>query len=1793
MEIPDEVKWLLPIVVGESWPEGDEDLLRDLRDAWHRAAEAIPDVSSTADQGASSVIGVWTGESAAAFERAWRGYVDGDEAYFTSLTEACRALGDACDATALDVEYTKYLIIASLIMLAISIAAMIASAAVTFGASTAGIVPAQIATRMTVQMIFRQLLQKLAQQGFKKVAQQVLQRVLREVATNVAAGVALDAGIQALQVASGDRKSWDWDKTKDAAVGGAVEGVVGAASNAVPGGATRGLSGSVGGEAVDSAVRAATRGAVEGAVTTVGEAAATGNLDQLSAKDVLMGASSGAVDRATGGTTDPPNRISTPSSDDVSGAGDADAPSAPEVPDRPASRSTSDSTTQASALAPALDRPADQDAPASTTSTTPASTAQATAAPASPSPSSTAQAAFSGPGASAPSGGSAPASSGTGSSGGYGRAPAAPQGGGYGMAPAPAQHGGFGPQGHHSDAGRAGNLSAAGTSGQYAPPRFEQSAPPPRQDGPPAQHGGLPSNQAGGPPPRFDQAPPPRGPMSGPMGAPPQAYLPPPQNTPPQNTPLQSTPPQHGGSQYGGSQYGGPQHGGPQHGGPQHTNPQSAPPQAPRPGGFEAVPRPQGAHNAPFHAPPAQGNFPGAPPLPPQGMPQQRPYPGGFHNAPPRPFTAPPPHHAPQAAPPHGTPQARPQQGPPPNAPAAFPTAPPPGRPQGMPPRHHAPQQPPARPVGPVTPPPRGPQPQRPVPGTRGPLEPPQRVAPPPAGNAADRPPTARPVAPASGAPRTDQPVAGRSPAPTDGPPRTDRSPTARVAPGDTVAHATNPPHPDRPATEPPAPAGGPTTDDAQATNSRPQDADQRPQDAEQRPQDAEQRPVDAAEQATPEALPDPVPDPVPDPEADRTPQDTGPDGPQPDPVESGTAGPDEDYLFDPDHRATAADNAALLAAIKSDERRRQIQSNALANRDASDSLSGLSDEGAIALYTYTGHDIFDAANTAHRLGPEAKDGNFAAAQLQIRAIVSAINELPPAELDLVRGINVGGNPALAKLIADQYVPGRTTVEPTVVSASIKESPDFVSRFGEDVEIHIQAKTARDIHELSQNDGEREAVSKPATQWYTHEKEVVRVEHGGTLRQKVVIRVEEVLPGDPRYLDRDAAEREMADRRAANRATKPLFDAAYEKSLRERLGGPVAPETPDAPDKTAQPDRTEQQDSEAQSQSSAITDRLSGKGYAGADASGGPLPHTAPTGGHDWSPLARATNPPAEAAIHADTANANQAAGYVAERHPHLAGVNPRFHDADAFERGYQTNCTRGVVASALRRAGVDVEAGPLRPEDMAEMGTLDYVRDRLGGEWQSHAGYDEVIRAMRERPLDSRAVIAVKYRGPDGAEYGHVAEVVHTGEGVAFVDPQTGSLMRLPHPPLQLDLLPYDLDEVAERHARTESTGGVTGDSGYGTAAPDERPLPTREDVNRYLHEPRVQEAMRVADAISHRDPDARIAVDGEEAHLGEAIAALLPRHPELARLLRDTPFLEDSLLARPQTLANLLRHPEAIDVLLDCVDEVRDHGEAPENDQGAPADESDGEPAPEQALLTPEQRALSDRARDLARRVDPAELVQDGFDAARKDDPEYQREYLDELYRDWRTKQDRLHALAHAVAEASGGVAFSRQTEKSRVRAADKIAEYRGDAAKLTDLVGSKIQYETVADAYAGLGALLDRIAREGSGVSVVKFRDRFLNPQDSGYRDLQLSVRLELDDGTSHVAELRLHVVAMDEVADFEHALYEVRRDFQALADDRGRTMTGEERALIGSILARERRLFGEAFARARGTAGGGDR
>lgn len=270
--MPESLQWLMPIVVGASWPEGDEEKLRAMRDAWTAAAKSVEEVLGDGNNASKAALGCMSGQTAEKFEEYWQKYVEGD-AYLVNLQQICTDLAAGCDNAALGVEYTKLSIIFALGILAIQIAAMIASAVATFGTSTAGIPIAQAATRITVQMIFQQL--------------------VKQILINVAINVGVDAAIQGIQFAKGDRKSWDVGKTVDAGIAGVAAGV---ASGAV------GIGSSALGTTTSNFAQAAGRGAVEGAIS-----GAAGNIlnnvahGKVSPGDFVSGAVSGGVSGSVGG----------------------------------------------------------------------------------------------------------------------------------------------------------------------------------------------------------------------------------------------------------------------------------------------------------------------------------------------------------------------------------------------------------------------------------------------------------------------------------------------------------------------------------------------------------------------------------------------------------------------------------------------------------------------------------------------------------------------------------------------------------------------------------------------------------------------------------------------------------------------------------------------------------------------------------------------------------------------------------------------------------------------------------------------------------------------------------------------------------------------------------------------------------------------------------------------------------------------------------------------------------------------------------------------------------------------------------------------------------------------------------------------------------------------------------------------------------------------------------------------------------------------------------------------------
>ncbi|MFD0784878.1 hypothetical protein ACFQZ8_13295, partial [Micromonospora azadirachtae] len=315
--------------------------------------------------------------------------------------------------------------------------------------------------------------------------------------------------------------------------------------------------------------------------------------------------------------------------------------------------------------------------------------------------------------------------------------------------------------------------------------------------------------------------------------------------------------------------------------------------------------------------------------------------------------------------------------------------------------------------------------------------------------------------------------------------------------------------------------------------------------------------------------------------------------------------------------------------------------------------------------------------------------------------------------------------------------------------------------------------------------------------------------------------------------------------------------------------------------------------------------------------------------------------------------------------------------------------------------------------------------------------------------------------------------------------------------------------------------------------------------------------------------DPRARAMLDGawreappDEPLLAEALIRQMAERPDLARMVLAMPELFDSLTSRPLTLHHLASHQQAIDVLGDVLADM--------SERGAEAAAAEGVADPRPTPLTVEQRRISSTV------VREAEVVvQPGFNHRRRGDAAYRKQYLDALYSQAAVAQEELNRLAVKIAYSGGervGDAGWRMQPKDRRRAEDKVTKYGGDASQLIDLAAAKVQFQSLDQLYEALARL-----RDDPGVDIVRFEDRFVAPQSSGYRDVQLVLRTR----NGHLAEFRLHLARLDEIAEWEHVLFEVRRDLESIARDAGRSLTIAERAMMGGLLRRGQELFWTAL------------
>ncbi|GAA5647481.1 MULTISPECIES: RelA/SpoT domain-containing protein [Vibrio] len=142
-----------------------------------------------------------------------------------------------------------------------------------------------------------------------------------------------------------------------------------------------------------------------------------------------------------------------------------------------------------------------------------------------------------------------------------------------------------------------------------------------------------------------------------------------------------------------------------------------------------------------------------------------------------------------------------------------------------------------------------------------------------------------------------------------------------------------------------------------------------------------------------------------------------------------------------------------------------------------------------------------------------------------------------------------------------------------------------------------------------------------------------------------------------------------------------------------------------------------------------------------------------------------------------------------------------------------------------------------------------------------------------------------------------------------------------------------------------------------------------------------------------------------------------------------------------------------------------------------------------------------------------------------------------------------------------------------KSEQRAKEKIAhELNGKSERITDLARATI----VANDVASLVDVYEALDREAT---IVKVKNRFKKPAASGYRDLNLLVRLPK---TGVIAEVQLHLKAIADVKSGpEHDLYEVVQSIERQAASENRALNDIEMARIKNIRSQSKALYQAAW------------
>ncbi|MFD4441153.1 toxin glutamine deamidase domain-containing protein [Nocardia sp. NPDC058519] len=226
IEIPDELAWVAKYILGAGdWPEGDETAMRRVADGWTAMASTLDTVDDNAALALNAALTALSeGETHTAITTFRDKLLSGDEATFAAVRKWCEKQAELLEDGANDIEHTKLVIIATMIIAAVEIGAAIATSWTGVGA-VAG-VAARVAAQVAVRVAIKQLIARMLTRGAAKAAARL---ALRGAAFEALEEGGTDLGARLIQVAKGDRSAdkFGWTDLGLATFGGAVGGAAG------------------------------------------------------------------------------------------------------------------------------------------------------------------------------------------------------------------------------------------------------------------------------------------------------------------------------------------------------------------------------------------------------------------------------------------------------------------------------------------------------------------------------------------------------------------------------------------------------------------------------------------------------------------------------------------------------------------------------------------------------------------------------------------------------------------------------------------------------------------------------------------------------------------------------------------------------------------------------------------------------------------------------------------------------------------------------------------------------------------------------------------------------------------------------------------------------------------------------------------------------------------------------------------------------------------------------------------------------------------------------------------------------------------------------------------------------------------------------------------------------------------------------------------------------------------------------------------------------------------------------